>query len=83
MRCTRRREAELAGSNDIEQVRLTLELRNAHVFQQRPTGAPDDLSILYDYQPDNLNKLRLHDSDMEYDRGICAHRNSMRTLKQR
>ena len=33
-------------------------------------NAPDDLSILYDYQLDNLNKLHLHDSDMEYDGGI-------------
>ncbi|KAF8340217.1 hypothetical protein F5887DRAFT_1284308 [Amanita rubescens] len=38
---------------------------------RHPTNAPDDLSVLYDYQLDNLNKLRVHDSDMEYDGGVC------------
>ena len=33
---------------------------------RHPTDAPDDLSILYDYQLDNLDKLWGHDADMEY-----------------
>lgn len=37
---------------------------------RRPANAPDDLAFLYDYQLDNLNKLRHHDFVMEYDRGI-------------
>jgi hypothetical protein len=42
------------------------------VFMLRcPTNAPDDLTILYNFQLTNLNTLRRHDADTELGNGAA------------